>query len=503
MASMAEASPLKAAADLIQTLDTAYAEMTNNAADAAKDAETARKNARVASEIARRYMHRSYPKAQSPFGSSPTKSSPPKGSSSHPSTTILDLQTDLQTGESKIDLNGIAAGLHSPREESKYNGTSNTPLSPSRRKRRPFQTATSTERIAQSHAEDVLALTMELERTKQALKSELRMHEDTKASLASYKAKHKVSEEQNQSLLEELEALRQTSSQTNGELEQELANSKLRLQAAEEDAQLALDLAKDSAEKRDEMEAYLQQALVELQTLKQQQAAPETPKRTVRFADSTPPPPPPPPAQTMTPSSLMTPRSASSSTPRAMVAAGRQLLRRSLASPSDEVVTLELTPAKSAERRRRLKERLTKLDHHDDDDPVIHSPPRSPVSPRVDRSSPVHKKLVEECQNATKLLQESGHRLDLGGHWWRDDPAHPIKKQHQDIHLEAMTRQYSQSVEVSKQGNPLLPDSSRMSLSHRVLVLQFKIERQQKEINELESLCGFLEKKLVADSDSN
>jgi len=29
---------------------------------------------------------------------------------------------------------------------------------------------------------------------------------------------------------------------------------------------------------------------------------------------------------------------------------------------------------------------------------------------------------------------------------------------------------------------------------------QFKVERQQKEIDELQSLCGYLEKKLVAGS---
>ena len=73
MASTTAGSPLRAAAELIQTLDVAYAEMTNNAADAAKDAEDARKNARAASEIARRYIHRSYPEVQSSFGDAPSQ----------------------------------------------------------------------------------------------------------------------------------------------------------------------------------------------------------------------------------------------------------------------------------------------------------------------------------------------------------------------------------------------------------------------------------------------
>jgi hypothetical protein len=43
---------------------------------------------------------------------------------------------------------------------------------------------------------------------------------------------------------------------------------------------------------------------------------------------------------------------------------------------------------------------------------------------------------------------------------------------------------------------------TKRTVSHRFLLLQFKIDRQQKEIKELESLCGFLEKKLLLDQDS-
>jgi hypothetical protein len=334
-----------------------------------------------------------------------------------------------------LEINGIVSDLQTPRhyEESKLNN----PLDPtpsSGRKRRTYQTPSSAERIAQSHAEDVLGLSMELERSKQGLKSEQRMHHEAKVALASRKSKNKSLEDQTQKLLKDLETHRQESTQTVSDLEQELANSKLRLQAAEEDAQLALDLAKESAEKRDQVEEWLQKALEELQLLKEEKAnaAPETPRRSVRFADSTPP------LAPAEPASLTTPRGG---TPRSMVAAGRQLLRRSMGSPSEEVLTLELTPAKSAERRRRLRERLTNLEED------IPTPQRSPVSQRVEMNNSSHKKILEECQSAAKLLQESGQRLDLGGHWWRDRSASRMSLA-QEIHLEAMTRQYSQSVEV-------------------------------------------------------
>jgi hypothetical protein len=120
---------------------------------------------------------------------------------------------------------------------------------------------------------------------------------------------------------------------------------------------------------------------------------------------------------------------------------------------------------------------------------------------------------MEECQNAAKLLQESGQRLDLGGHWWRDKGGMMVATHHEKkLYLEAMTRQYCQSVEVSSATIVLISTAlcenglyCTYSLVPKIfastLAAQFKIERQHKDINELESLCGFLEKKLVTGSD--
>jgi hypothetical protein len=432
--------PLKAAADLIQTLDMAYSEMTHCAADAAKDADVARRNARAASEIARRYLHRSYPKVQSlsPFGAKPPTSAPsPKNTTTTATSTMT--RDHSETKEDPLhEINDLVSDLQTPRQEDSRFTFSPSPSRPgtNSRTRRTYQTPSSTERIAQSHANDVLALSMELERTKQSLKSEQRMHEDTKASLASYKFKTKSLEEQNEKILNDLESQRQASEEATSDGDEDLAKAKLRLQAAEEDAQLALDLAKESAEKRDQMEDVLQQALEELRILKEHKSTtPQTtPKRSVRFADDT--------AEAAivplpeevvltTREEAAAPRSSPS---RSMVAAGRQLLRRSKASPNEEVITLELTPAKSAERRRRLRERLTQLDEE-----LPPSPCKSPQR----RGSGSHKKTLDECHNTAKLVQGSGQRLELGGHWFRKgQPLSP------EIHLEAMTRQYCQSTEV-------------------------------------------------------
>jgi hypothetical protein len=103
-------------------------------------------------------------------------------------------------------------------------------------------------------------------------------------------------------------------------------------------------------------------------------------------------------------------------------------------------------------------------------------------------------------------LQESGQRLDLGGHWWRDKGGMMVAP-HEKLYLEAMTRQFCQSVEVSstidKQCFVRLVRTYSLvpKIFASTLAAQFKIERQHKDINELESLCGFLEKKLVTGSD--
>ena len=437
-------TPLKAAADLIHSLDVAYVEMTACAADAARDAEEARRNARAASEIARRYLNRSYPKVQSSFGGTPTHSSP---------------NFKKWDGEAKFDisqeLNGIGTDNipgtpqmkvrphHQDFDDSKY-------LNSSGRKRKNIRTPTSAERIAQAHADDVLTLSLDLERCKQALKSEQQMHEETKATLAAVKAKNESLEQQTQKMLNDFETQREESGRKIDSLEQELGKSRMRAEAAEEDANLALELAKDAAEKRDEVEMWLQKCLQELQTLKEKQpqnvddslsrgeTIPTTPKRTVRFADH----PETPILSTQETPPVVAPEDIRSGPSRSMVAAGRILLRRSKATSDEQTVcVLELTPSKSAERRQRLRESLRNLDA----DAFIPTPPRPSLSPRTDSPFANSGKSLDECKNVAKILQETGQRLDLGGHWWRD----PGKAVTPEVHLDVMTRQFCQSVEVS------------------------------------------------------
>ncbi|KAG7364611.1 hypothetical protein IV203_037813 [Nitzschia inconspicua] len=554
-------SPLKAAATLIQSLDIAHTEMSSFAADAARDAESARRNARAAHEIARRYQNRSYPKTKSSFeditvlalstrktsGSTPYSSKIAHGSSTSdngattavtprpkpPKMKPLNLQLDepqsYQDGDNDNVIIAIATDLKTPSGKndqtpqngkkhvvsSKEDDTMPTKASSSttvnnNRKSRGFHTPSSVERIAQHHADDMLQLSLELERIKQELKSEQRMHQECKTALASMHAKTSSLEAQNHKLLQDLETERRQSTQQLSQLQQEVTMGRLRLQAAEEDAQLALDLAKDSSDQRDQLEEQLQKALEEIHMLKANAAQAgatammnggnhleltvDTPRRHVRFADSQ--------EDTRhdhnegkTPESAFgTPLSLSSPTPsRALVALGRQVLRRQT-TPEDMVIhQFELTPAKSAERRMRLRQRLTELDA------VIEAsasgtsspyrgftPTNSPLrlltssaSTTNDAENIAVKKKLEEYYAAFKILQTSGKRLDMDGYWFRDNTPNPGMGNNQalshPVQLDVMTRQYCQNVE-------------------------FKLDRQKKEINELESLCGYLEKKLITDN---
>ncbi|KAL3905131.1 MAG: hypothetical protein SGILL_009801, partial [Bacillariaceae sp.] len=320
------ASPLKTAASLIQTLEMAQTEMTGFAADAARDSESARRNARAAQEIARRYQNRSYPRVKSSFeditvSALSSKSSKMKmsvdmamaGNSSDSNRRPIDTSITSSTASAVTPRpkpptmktlhshqrqqtyqteDGQLAGLKTPQVVSAAATSENghkdlsrrndeVPVSTSHsndcdRKSNGFHTQSSVERIAQQHAEDVLKLTLELERTKQSLKSEQRQHRDCKSAVGSLQLKANNLEKKNQSLLEALEKERSQSTQKLSSLEQELESSRVRVEAAEEDAQLALDLAKDASERKDYLEDELFNAVEEIRQLKETNELPIT-----------------------------------------------------------------------------------------------------------------------------------------------------------------------------------------------------------------------------------
>jgi len=428
------APPLNAAADLIKTLDSAFAEMSSLSASAAKDAEEARRNARAASEVARRYTSRSYPKT--PFGSSTSPKMARKPMSSPPK--------------------------QSPRS---------TPGSGSPRKRKIKPPVNSSERLAQAHAEDVLSLSLELERAKQELENERMAHDQTKSKMTEHKTKQLQMQTQNQKLLTDMESQQQEHEVELDKMHGELERANVRVAAAEEDANLALELAKSNAHSREQLETWLQKALEEIEVLRAQPQL-QQPKR-VNFAES--------PTIVTIPhrdDSKLTPVAPPAGVSRSMVAAGRNLLHKAgtpvPAAPTTKnstdkhVHTISLSPAsKSAERRQQLRERLRSLD-----EPASSQfkPPPSPGNVHgMDLT--LATKAVESVNAVARVMKESSKKVGL-------------------VSANLATTNNSN-------GNAASAEEVAVLARQYCSAMEAKLSRQSDEIKELESLCDYLEEKLV------
>ena len=502
---------LVAAAALIQTLDASYARANAENATTALDADEARSAARTAAEIVRRYTTRSHPRAiTSGLSSFGTSRSPMGSTSASPSAHYFAHPTSA--------------------ENRSFDSNNNNNTTPTRPRYYPKTPSSAAERFAQSNAEDTLALSLELERTKQALEAAQMAHDDTKNILAEERSKNSHLQRKLHTLEGSLEhqVLRGRSG-----LEAELEQATLRMEAAEEDAQLALDFAKESEENRDQMEVMLEQALTEIQSLRetvyqheqyqqyyhqqyqntggegdalppvaedetsQESSAKESEQeqetvedrdmeedssaKSVRFSDpisysNSPTPtnndndsdnqpeivqpeiieqPPPPHDEVVTPTKPS----------RDLVSAGRKLLqlshskskKSSSSSSSSPTATtspfkFDFSPEKAAERRRQLREQMKQLDAA----VVIRTPSsteRSPFSKQWQQESATKtNKMLEAAKTAMEILQASGKRLELDGHWWRETTINSAGEESEEIPLDSLARQYCQSVEVSTDG---------------------------------------------------
>lgn len=511
---------LKAAADLIHTLDQAYVSANKATATTALDAEDARKTARTAAEIARRYTTGSHPREGSDLTTTFDRQSP--ASAYHKGKAFFAagppaVETNHETNNDEAIV-AAAIVATTPRESNASTTTPNhNPIY--------FPTASPSSRLVHSRAEDALALSLELERAKQSLETERMVHDDTKNLLAEERSRTAQLQQKLQRLEGSMETQRETLGRSGDALEEELQQARLRMEAAEEDAQLALDFAKESEEGREQLERMLQEAMEEIAALRGEAPRPSTTEeedegydhgqpletqhksilkhddeddsekgnRSVHFSD--------PisfsnspigdsfileeqetkgePEQSQQQLSqqndsfemvsassqvLATPKNGSS-TPRSLVVAGRRLLQQSTGKDdaTNKTYSFEYTPEKSAERRQRLRETLKDLDSA----VVIPTPLTVATSPRP-QNLQFSTNVLELCRTTTEVLLASGSQLELDGHWWREKK----EEGNEPVELDSLARQYCQSVEV-------------------------KISRQKNEISELESLCSFLEESVA------
>jgi len=223
---------------LLAHLDETFAAMTTSAQNAKKESQNAKENAIAAMDLARQYATRTYhntaikiKKQSQQQDLKPISTS----TANHPvvsSSVQHNMQTPYPTD-------------HPPTPRIK--NTSPSPLQ--------LQQQQQTEqKIAQSHAEDVLTLSLELEKTKSSLESLKNQYEGFAEQKLMY--------------------------------EQRIAELREKVDHAEEDANTALELARNSAEDRDVMQNYLSRALTELEYCKTKMIQMEKEADVLRIASS-------------------------------------------------------------------------------------------------------------------------------------------------------------------------------------------------------------------------
>ncbi|KAL7524566.1 hypothetical protein ACHAXR_001949 [Thalassiosira sp. AJA248-18] len=175
---------------------------------------------------------------------------------------------------------------------------------------------TSTNRIEASHAEDVLTLSLELERVRSQLASTTSQLTATTSQLTTLQTQNDHLQTQNDYLHSQLETHNERSSTQLLAVQTRLDAEGLRAKAAEEDAALALELAKEAQVSKEECELWLSRSLEEIdlwkgrcdgleQQLKEQQqhqprggvvngedcadGEEDEPKKLVRFKEDCPP----------------------------------------------------------------------------------------------------------------------------------------------------------------------------------------------------------------------
>lgn len=460
---------MSAAAELIRTIDTAFAEISTNAVNATKESDDARKNARVASEIVRLFSSK-------PYVLSTTDDTMPINLMDR--IPVFETPTTTLEFSNEIELAPSPPPSPPPPPDGGFHwiGSGNKTLEvlsdeSNLKYGRRYQPVVASERLAKAHIDDVLSLTLELEKAKQSLETEQMRHDETKSALVLARAKNAQAESQIETLLNEMETNRENDARKIRELEAELRRERLFTKEAEEDAELALKLAKENSHDRIRVEELLSTALDEIQYLREHVWRLETSVNEETKNGS----------NAIIASKLdgmnkrtevqNTSDTSNSKPSRTMIAAGLEISQQYLNWKDGREFPLTIDESIKAATdlskllRSRLKafeEKETLIDAFNGNDTTVPSS-SSLHSPRRDFGSAVE--ALEVCRRTVDVLKESGKRLQLTGRWWTAGTDVRLD----EIHLESLARHFCMAVEV-------------------------ELERKHRDIVELESLVSIWEK---------
>jgi hypothetical protein len=343
---------------------------------------------------------------------------------------------------------------------------------------------------AASNAGNVLNLSMEVQNLKEQIRKEKEINAMTTRDLEVEKeGKLQVEEELKKQRTEYAET-QHTYCDDIQELMADCQHAKVKIQAAEHDAQEALELAHEAAESRTEMEVFLQYALDELEGLRDGVAgrghvigkqlpiiaeddAAESDNLSHNGVDGD---------ELMHSPKRSSPRSLDRR--RAGISAGRTLLRQALdqddasfastlddsvgSSTTDNSYFITLT-RKSAEKRQRLVNRLKRSKN--EDMPSMKNVVVFSSSDREGLDLKYTNAVSKGMKAIASVIRKSGRSLGLGGRWFKRSNRMTKSNGEEELDMERMTNSYCKSVETL-------------------------ISKQNDELKELKAFCDYLEDKV-------
>lgn len=328
---------------------------------------------------------------------------------------------------------------------------------------------------AESNAEDVLTLSLEIQKLQEQVALYQSEERRAQIQLKEEVKRREETEEELQRKNEEFEDVQHSYRNDIEKLMVECQQEKFKVQAAEVDAQEALDLAEDAATSRAEMEEMLEGTLDELEHLRQITQNIEKAQLPIITEDS---------SETNNDANHATPKYSPRRLDRrrVVVQAGRTLLRQrmdqddvSFASTLDGSLGSNTTDnsyylsmvKKSAEKRQRLVNRLKQVSDNESlsgKDVIVYS------GDQKEEFDPTKKKSVlsKAMKSISSLIQSSGKSLSLQSRWF----SRRNQEKFEEEDIEAMIRNYCVSVETI-------------------------VSKQKEEIKELKSFCNYLEGKII------
>eukprot|EP00956_Cyclotella_meneghiniana_P032946 scaffold92322_cov22-Cyclotella_meneghiniana.AAC.1 len=385
--------------------------------------------------------------------------------------------------------------------------------------------------LESSNAEDVLTLSLELERVRTQLATTTQHLSTSQSHISTLQSHNAHLQSELHRLHSELEEEREHNSNAVSSLQSKLQDEITRANAAEEDAAIALELAKDATNAKEECEEYLNRSVEEIdawkgrceglerellncqqqQMLNENQVEEEEDVKKVRFADESesggipPPPPTTPSAKPWTSTPVTTPQITPN---KSSIASGRAYLYRHSPKKSPYKEQVQDLLKRTAETRRLLKEQIMSSPSSKQlpsslalvtTSTTTMNTTNAPSSllPREGSKLSLNEdgfasRQGAACRSVGKMIRDSGCRLKLNGKWFDNNTTASSSNTTNGNNNDNNEGQHQQSSLVIEGVAEL-----ECMVKEYCSTVEGTIGNQDKRIEELLAFCDHLEKELV------